>query len=120
MRIGELAALTGVSTRMLRYYEQQHLLVPQRSDNGYREYGADDVERVGRVRTLVAAGMPTRFVRAVLDMQRPEAVGWTPRCTRVVAEQLRAELARLDEHLACLARSRRTLGEFLDRVVVDA
>ena len=38
MKIGELAARTGVSIRSLRYYEQQGLLMPVRNENGYREY----------------------------------------------------------------------------------
>lgn len=38
MRMGELADLTGVSPRSLRYYEQRGLLAPQRADNGYLAY----------------------------------------------------------------------------------
>ncbi|WP_366525445.1 MerR family DNA-binding transcriptional regulator, partial [Mumia sp.] len=43
MRVGELAELTGVAPRMLRYYEEQGLLVPPRQDNGYRSYGEEHV-----------------------------------------------------------------------------
>lgn len=38
MRIGELAGRTGVSERSLRYYEQQNLLVSDRTPSGHREY----------------------------------------------------------------------------------
>jgi DNA-binding transcriptional MerR regulator len=38
VRIGELAGVTGVSTRSLRYYEEQCLLPVRRRTNGYREY----------------------------------------------------------------------------------
>ena len=39
--VGELAALSGVSARTLRFYEETGLLVPQRDlHNGYRRYGA--------------------------------------------------------------------------------
>jgi hypothetical protein len=45
MRIGELRRRTGVSERLLRYYEEQGLLRPQRRPSGYREYDDSDVTR---------------------------------------------------------------------------
>ncbi len=36
MRIGEVAAEAGVSTRVLRYYEQQHLLTSARTGTSAR------------------------------------------------------------------------------------
>lgn len=46
MRIGELAVRVGVSVRALRYYEEQHLLVSERSPSGQRQYQDDAVDRV--------------------------------------------------------------------------
>ena len=43
MLIGELSCRTGVPARLLRYYEEQDLLHPERDSNGYRRYGAADV-----------------------------------------------------------------------------
>ena len=43
MRIGELSRRTGVPERLLRYYEEQDLLHPQRLPSGYREYTEEDV-----------------------------------------------------------------------------
>ena len=56
MRIGELADRTGVSRRLLRYYEEQGLLVPSRADNGYREYGESHVDVVRQIAGLLDAG----------------------------------------------------------------
>ena len=50
MRIGELSRRTGTATRLLRYYEEQGLLTPQREENGYREYGEHLVDRVLQIR----------------------------------------------------------------------
>jgi DNA-binding transcriptional MerR regulator len=123
VRIGELSRRTGVSTRMLRYYEEQSLLAPERSGNGYRSYPASDVDRVRQVRALLDAGLPTRFVRAVLDMGLSGGTavdGWTATCTATFAGQLRAELARLEEHVACLTRSRDAVRRYLETVSVVA
>ena len=46
MKIGDLAQRTGVSVRMLRFYEAQGLLSPARNAAGYRLYGEADVAQV--------------------------------------------------------------------------
>jgi DNA-binding transcriptional MerR regulator len=48
MRIGELSRRTGVNERLLRYYEEQGLLRPDRLPSGYRVYAESDVQTVGR------------------------------------------------------------------------
>lgn len=55
MRIGELASRTEMPARLLRYYEDQGLLTPDRRVNGYRDYGPDDVPRVLQIRGLIDA-----------------------------------------------------------------
>ncbi|MFD0274349.1 MerR family transcriptional regulator [Kitasatospora sp. NPDC127111] len=66
MRIGELARRTGVSTRALRYYEEQGLLSPERRPSGYREYGEGDVRTVHGIRTLLAAGLNSTVIAEIL------------------------------------------------------
>jgi DNA-binding transcriptional MerR regulator len=114
MKIGDLAARTGVPPRMLRYYEQQGLLHPGRGDNGYRRYSEADVERVHTVRSLIRSGMPTKLIGAVVDMQSEPA--WTPTCTAALAEELAAELHSIEDRIACLSLSRDTLRDYLERV----
>ena len=116
MKIGELADRSGVSPRLLRYYEQQGLLSAERSPNGYRRYSEDDVERVVQVAGLVRSGMPTRLVRVVMELERLGASDMAATCSRDVAEELAAELTEIDGRIACLARSRATISEFLDQV----
>ncbi|MFC7493543.1 MULTISPECIES: MerR family transcriptional regulator [unclassified Nocardioides] len=119
MKIGDLAERTGVPTRMIRYYESQGLLTPERGDNGYRLYSDDDVARVRRIRNHVAAGLPTRLIRVVFEMEKPT---WTQACSRDFADMLTEEVASLDERIACLSASRETLRDFLAnaRVAADA
>lgn len=113
MKIGELARRTGVAPRLLRYYEQQGLITAQRAENGYREYSEADVAQVERVVGLVRAGMPTRLVRVVLDIDGIASAELAATCTRNLAEQLAAELAEIDGRIACLAKSRETIHRFL-------
>ncbi|MFD6177309.1 MULTISPECIES: MerR family transcriptional regulator [unclassified Isoptericola] len=114
MRIGEVARRTGVAPRLVRYYEQQGLLTAERAANGYRDYGDADVERVGRVAGMVRAGIPTRLVKVLLDMEDASAQDH-PTCPRTVAELLAGELGGIEDRIACLTRSRDTIREFLAR-----
>jgi DNA-binding transcriptional MerR regulator len=115
MRIGEVTARTGIPQRMLRYYEEQGLLSSERADNGYREYDHDAVERAQRVRGLIQAGLSTRMVKVVLDLEADCRATQPPSCTRGLAEELAAELHALDDRLACLAKSRDAVALYLSR-----
>ncbi len=55
LTIAEAAQTTGWSARMLRYIEQTGLVVPRRSEGGYRLYGPAQVQRLRTLRELVAA-----------------------------------------------------------------
>jgi DNA-binding transcriptional MerR regulator len=66
MRIGELARLTGVSARSLRYYEQQGLLHSTRSGGGQRHYTATEIARVEIIRRLFGAGLGSKVIAQLL------------------------------------------------------
>lgn len=59
MRIGELATELGVSADTLRFYERSGLLPrPQRGENGYRDYGPLDAERLRLIIELRRLDIP--------------------------------------------------------------
>ncbi|MFF1414095.1 MerR family transcriptional regulator [Streptomyces sp. NPDC058289] len=94
MRIGEIAALVGVTTRAIRHYHHVGLLPePDRRPNGYRAYSVRDAVRLARVRRLTELGLSLDEVRDVLadDAGRELA--------EVLAE-LDADLARQQAELA--------------------
>ena len=70
-RIGEVAKLTGVTTRTLRYWEEVELLHPSTyRQSGERLYAPSDVTRVSRIRNLQELlGFSLAEVRAVLDTE---------------------------------------------------
>lgn len=114
MKIGELAARTGVTPRLLRYYEQVGILHPFRSSNGYRTYGEPAVERVLQIRELLEAGFTTEMIREVLpclaDSDR-RAVGDCP----VVADLdgLRHQLGSIERRIDTLQRNRQAIKSYL-------
>ncbi len=111
MRIGEVSRRTGVAARMLRYYESQDLLRPARHANGYRDYTDSDVQQVVTIRDLSGSGVPTRFIKIVLDRQA--GMSWTSTCDDILAGMVREQLADLDSKIACLTTSREALAQFL-------
>lgn len=67
MRIGELAAIAGVSTRAVRHYHAIGVLPePKRRPNGYREYTAADLLRLLKVTRMAALGLSLDEIRDVL------------------------------------------------------
>ena len=69
LRIGEVAKLTGLTTRTLRYWEELGLLSPSGyRSGGERQYSATDLARVSRIRELQELlGFSLAEVRVVLD-----------------------------------------------------
>jgi DNA-binding transcriptional MerR regulator len=67
MRIRELAASAGTTTRTLRYYEAQGLLPADRSANGYRVYDEHHVRLVREIRSLQAIGFSLQDVRPFIE-----------------------------------------------------
>lgn len=63
MQTREFTAQTGLSAATLRYYEREGLLRPERNANGYREYGARDLEWVGFILRLKEMGVPLSQIK---------------------------------------------------------
>ncbi|MFF3502374.1 MerR family transcriptional regulator [Streptomyces sp. NPDC003247] len=119
MRIGELAERTGTPRRMLRYYEEQGLLVPDRSPNGYRDYCERSVDRVLQIRGLLDAGLPTRIIRQVLPcLKQPRSIRVSDATPETIAT-LERELDRMTRRIECLVRSRDAISDYVDAVRRD-
>ena len=52
LTVGEAAAQTGWSARMLRYLETTGLVVPERAPSGYRLYGLRELNQLRSLRDL--------------------------------------------------------------------
>jgi len=54
LTINEAAQTTGWSARMLRYVEQAGLVSPERTEAGYRIYGAAELQRLRTLKELLS------------------------------------------------------------------
>jgi DNA-binding transcriptional MerR regulator len=107
LRIGELAARSGVSTRSLRYYEQQRLLHSERSRTGQRHYPKVAVDRVRLIQLLFAANLSSRTIADLLPCAGAKI---TPAEAQA---RLAAERERIDAQIAQLAAARAQLDEVI-------
>ncbi|WP_210592958.1 MerR family transcriptional regulator [Streptomyces sp. GESEQ-35] len=118
MRIGELSRRTGVPTRLLRYYEEQDLLHPERAQNGYRDYGDSAVQDVQQIRGLLDSGLTTEMIRTILPyLSGPEEILLPSVClTPETAALLSGHIDRIQSRIDCLARNRDRLRAYLAAV----
>ncbi|MGW1068941.1 MerR family transcriptional regulator [Streptomyces aureus] len=116
MRIGELSRLTGASRRLLRYYEEQGLIVPDREANGYRDFDDRYVDRVQQIRGLLAAGLPTRIIKQILPcLDKPRSIHF-PDATPEMLALLTGERDKLSARIEVLIRNRDAMSEYLAEV----
>ncbi|MEV0281236.1 MerR family transcriptional regulator [Streptomyces sp. NPDC050610] len=110
MRIGELAARTGVSVRSLRYYEEQQLLTSVRSGGGHRHYVEADVDRVHYIQGLYAANLSSRTIAALM----PCAESPSTHNSDAALERMALERDKLTTRIDGLQRARDTLDRMVD------
>jgi len=67
--ISVAAEVTGVNPQMLRVYEQKGLLEPHRTEGGTRRYSSQELDRIGEITTLLAAGLNLAGVEHVLRLR---------------------------------------------------
>ena len=113
MRIGELARRTGVSERSLRYYEQQGLLVSDRTPGGHRDYPDRAVDRVILIQELLAAGLHSKKIAQLLPCMREPDGAPNERATPELVLELTAERKRIDRLIADLTTSRAVLDDVI-------
>jgi DNA-binding transcriptional MerR regulator len=102
MRIGELAARAGVTTKAIRYYEERGLVKARRTPAGYRDFDDTSLEVIAMIRNAqrlgVKLGEMDEIIALIRDRQRPCASvrGIIRAKRRDVAERI-ASLIELDK-----------------------
>ncbi|WP_026341183.1 MerR family transcriptional regulator [Actinomadura atramentaria] len=140
LTIGELARLTGLTVKTIRFWSDEGLVPPAaRTPAGYRLYGRAAALRVGLVRTLRDVGVDLATIRRVVDREVPlervaaahaDALGTRVRAMRLHQAVLRAVASRgtvTDEEIALMNRlarltdteRRRLINDFIDDTFAD-
>ncbi len=114
MRIGALAAATGVDLETIRYYEKSGLLPePQRQENGYRDYQQAHLERLAFIRHCRALDIPLADIRRLVQfMENPaEDCGDINHLIDAQIERVQARLASMAALEKQLSRLRAACDE---------
>jgi MerR family copper efflux transcriptional regulator len=109
MNIGQAAKASGVSAKMIRYYEAIGL-VPKsaRRESGYRDYGAADLHRLGFIRRARDLGFSMDEIRELLRLWSDQ--GRSSRDVKHIAERHIADLDQRARQLTEMADALRHLA----------
>lgn len=100
MNIGEAAAESGVSAKMIRYYEQSGLIPPaSRAESGYRTYTTQDVHMLRFVRRSRDLGFPIDAIGGLLSLWRDRSrqSADVKRLALAHVESLRRKVSELED-----------------------
>ena len=67
MKIQDVEIRTGLDRATIRFYEKELILIPERSENGYRNYSEDNVELLLKVKLLRKLGVNLTTIKALQE-----------------------------------------------------
>ncbi|MDU6348121.1 MAG: MerR family transcriptional regulator [Clostridium sp.] len=74
MLIHEVSRVTGVTKKAIEYYCEQGLICPTILENGYRDFGQNEVERLGQISVLRKLGISGEEIKTVLSDKSGDAL----------------------------------------------
>lgn len=111
MRIGELAAQSGIATKTIRFWESAGLLAdPARTPAGYRNYEPTVLDRLSFIRHAQTAGLTLAEIRQILVISDDGQ----PPCKHV-SELIHEHLDEVDQRIRDLTETRRILDHLAQR-----
>jgi len=100
MNIGQAAKASGVSAKMIRYYEQTGLIpAAARRDSGYRDYSESDVHMLRFIRRARDLGFAVAEINELLSLWRDRSrqSADVKRIAAAHIDDLREKIARLNQ-----------------------
>jgi MerR family transcriptional regulator, copper efflux regulator len=116
MNIGEAARASGVTAKMIRYYESVGLLNPVgRTQSGYRVYGEQEIHALRFVRQARRLGFLVEDIRKLLALWQDRS-----RASAEVKSIAMEHVAELNRRIAELTDMRDTLSHLANHCHGDA
>ena len=114
MNIGDVADLSGLPAKTIRYYEDIGLVESLRSANGYRSFRQSDVHKLAFLGRARALGFTIEDCRSLLKLYAD-----TDRASAEVKQIAEEHLDRIDRKIAELTEMRATLSHLVDACAGD-
>jgi Cu(I)-responsive transcriptional regulator len=115
MNIGEAASASGVSAKMIRYYEETGLIpAAGRSRSGYRTYGPKEVQTLRFVRRARDLGFPMDKVSDLLALWQDRS-----RASADVKHLAEAQVAALEARIVEMQAMQATLRHLVHACAGD-
>ncbi|WP_298817832.1 Cu(I)-responsive transcriptional regulator [uncultured Roseibium sp.] len=109
MNIGSAAEQSGLPVKTIRYYEDIGLVLPQRSENGYREFSISDLERLKFLQRARSLGFSIEECRELLSLY-----GDRNRASADVKKLTQAKIREVDRKISELKSLRRVLSDLAE------
>ena len=111
MNIGEAAAASGISRKMIRYYEETGLLpAAPRSNAGYREYNGNYVAQMCFIKRARDLGFSLERIKTLLDLWQN-----TDRQSADVKALAQQYMTELDQDIMHLQSMRQQLADLVSQ-----
>jgi MerR family transcriptional regulator, copper efflux regulator len=104
MNIGEASERSGLPAKTIRYYEDIGLIHPDRAENGYRDYGSDDVHKLRFLHRSRGLGFSVEECRQLLALYEDKS-----RASADVRDIASSKLLEIDRKIRELTELRNTL-----------
>lgn len=114
MNISEVARLSGLPPKTIRYYEDIGLIKPLRSDNGYRQFRESDLHRLAFLGRARALGFSIEDCRGLMALYEDRG-----RASADVKQIAQGHLERIDTKLDELREMRKTLAQLIHACAGD-
>ena len=119
--IGKFSKLVSLSIDTLRYYEKEHLIIPDRDQNNRRTYSDADQRWIAFIKRLKATGMPIKEIKtyARLRYQGNSTIDERLQLLFTQKNRLTAQRQEIDAHIAFLENKIATYYQLKTKLMAE-